>query len=261
MAAMFRRGCACIGVLLVGTTLGACGQTQSSSKAAPQTSTSAAPQRVASRPHQALPAAVRAALSELTSTAFVFAGTRAARVGTTSSVVTIHGAYDPINRDGESTAIAGTGAVAADYGASRVVNGRAWALVEGSWYAVPLGRVAVGQILAASALLEGSRAEAIGQDGVQVAARGRQLARLAAGLPAALAPALTGLERVSIRLTLAGGRPSQLEFRSRGSLGGHSFVSSETIHFLSFGSAVVIHPPASQGVLRIGPPASELPPL
>lgn len=208
-----------------------------------------------------LVSAVRSALSSLASTPYVFEGTRIDRVAGRASEVTVHGAFDPATRDGESTEIAGAGAVAVGYGASRVVGDRAWALVEGSWYSVPLGRVPVGQILAACDLLSGSHAQGMGQGGARVVAGPRVLARLRRRLPASLVPALAGLDRVSIVLVVAGARPRELEFRSRGALGSQAFRSTEVLHFSPLGSAVVVHPPASGGVLDVGPPATALPPL
>jgi hypothetical protein len=204
---------------------------------------------------------MRAALSSLVSTPFVFEGTRTDRIDGRTSSVTIHGAFDPATGDGESTEIAGTDAVAADYGASRVVSDRAWALVEGSWYSVPLGRVQVGQILAARDLLAGSHAESMGSSGARLIAGPRELARLAARLPPSLAPALAGLDHVSIQLTVTGGRPSTLQVRARGTLAGRAFSDTESLRFVSFGTPFVVRPPASQGVLDIGPPATALLPL
>lgn len=248
-------------VVLTGGSLAACGATHSSSESSPPSSQATATSRPAQRPARPLGTAVRAALSSLASTPFVFDGTRTDRIGGTASSVTIHGAFDPVTRDGESTEIAGTAAVSADYGASRVVSDRAWALVEGSWYSVPLGRVPVGQILAARDLLAGSHAEGMGQGGARVVAGPRELSRLASRLPASLAPALAGLDHLSIQLTVTSGRPSVLEVHAQGRLAGRTFSDSETLRFVSFGTPVVVHPPASQGVLDIGPPATALPPL
>lgn len=261
MAPAPRRSARVVGTILAGAALAACGVSHGSHASTPSSTSGPAQPRTAPTPSRPVPASVEAAFVALASTPFGFRATRTDRIAGASTSVTLVGGYDPINRDGASTEIGATGTGAAGYGAARVVAGHAWALVAGAWYSVGLGRVPIGQLLVAVRLLESPDAHGMGADGATVEAGPKRLARFATHVPTTLTPAVAGLDRLVVTLVVKGHQPHVLTITATGTVGHHPFASTETVTFTSFGAAVTVHPPASPGVLDIGPPETVLPPL
>ncbi len=184
--------------------------------------------------------------------------------------LTVYAAWDPLDRDGEVAMIGANAGIESGYGASRIVNGRAWSLIGGHWYRVGFGQQVIGEVIAVVGVIRlTEQVHAVSSQvidgttclGFSGSLSQMQLIATEHHGSAALVQALVGVHRLGYTVYIGGSYVRGLDITAVVASGRVLYRTQWQLNFPSWGTPVQVRPPVNASVLPGSAPVYGLLPL